>query len=87
MRCPLCGGDSKVIETRRSLDDKLNERYRERICLDCGEYFYSVETVVPASIELRNKWVQTDRAKKSRENAKELRERTKKSRKSLKTDI
>lgn len=82
MRCPLCGGDSKVVETRRSLDANLNERYRERLCLDCEEYFYSVETVVPASIELRNKWIQTDRAQKTREKNRKLREQ--KMRESLK---
>lgn len=39
MNCPVCGGPTKVADTR-SHDDHI---CRTRRCLDCDHHFYTVE--------------------------------------------
>ena len=39
MRCPVCDGDTKVIDTRCH-DDSV---YRRRMCLVCGYRFSTIE--------------------------------------------
>lgn len=39
MTCPMCGGDTKILETR-SNEDSIKRR---RKCLDCGYRFLTLE--------------------------------------------
>lgn len=39
MTCPVCNGDTKVVDTRCH-DDSV---YRRRMCLECGHRFNTVE--------------------------------------------
>lgn len=41
MRCPICGGDTKVIGSRA--DSKYVYRYRK--CLECENHFFSTEFI------------------------------------------
>lgn len=41
MKCPICGSESKVINTRTHRKD--NSIYRRRECLKCGKKFTSYE--------------------------------------------
>ncbi len=43
MKCPYCGGESKVLESRHA-DEGLAIR-RRRECLQCGRRFNTMETV------------------------------------------
>lgn len=42
MKCPKCGGDAGVMETR----DSAGRLRRRRKCGDCGERFTTLEVVV-----------------------------------------
>lgn len=39
MKCPVCGGNTKVIDSRCE-DDCVN---RKRMCLECGYRFATIE--------------------------------------------
>lgn len=41
MKCPKCGGDSKVTDSRKAHD----EIYRRRACKKCGYSFYTFEAI------------------------------------------
>lgn len=41
MKCPICGGDTKVINSR--LDATENEVRRRRVCLSCGQRITTIE--------------------------------------------
>ena len=40
MTCPVCCGDTKVVNTY----DHIDHIVRQRNCLDCGYVFHTVET-------------------------------------------
>ena len=40
MTCPICGGDTKVINSR----DRVDYVYRRRKCVICGHLFTTEET-------------------------------------------
>ena len=41
MNCPKCDGKTRVTDTVRNMPE--HETYRKRLCLECGNKFYSVE--------------------------------------------
>lgn len=43
MKCPFCGGESKVLESRHADEGQAIRRRRE--CLQCGRRFNTMETV------------------------------------------
>ena len=43
MKCPFCGGESRVIESRPASDEEAVRRRRE--CLACGRRFTTMERV------------------------------------------
>lgn len=45
MNCPVCGGDNKVICSRKDCESI----YRRRKCLDCGYIFYTTELEMKSS--------------------------------------
>lgn len=61
MICKNCGSKLKVVESRK--DDRLNEVYRHRVCLECNMHTYSIETVVDYKNDelYQNKWRLTNR--------------------------
>lgn len=42
MRCPECGGNTTVLETRTLFSEEIRRR---RICRDCGYRFTTIETI------------------------------------------
>ena len=40
LNCPICGGKTKVIDTRHTSN---NETYRKKRCENCGEIFFTLE--------------------------------------------
>ncbi len=52
MKCPFCGGESRVIESRPAADEEAVRRRRE--CLACGRRFTTMERVeVPPLIVVK----------------------------------
>lgn len=52
MKCPFCGGESRVIESRPASDEEAVRRRRE--CLACGRRFTTMERVeVPPLIVVK----------------------------------
>lgn len=45
MNCPVCGGDNKVICSRKNCESIC----RRRKCLDCGHIFYTTELEMKSS--------------------------------------
>ncbi|HWI53683.1 MAG TPA: transcriptional regulator NrdR [Symbiobacteriaceae bacterium] len=51
MKCPYCGQESKVIESRHTEDDQIRRR---RECIGCGKRFNTYERLeVPALIVVK----------------------------------
>ena len=62
MKCPFCGGKTKVVDTRTNLssrarfwvgrniphmrDKSIDWRYRKRVCISCEKVSYSIEYIV-----------------------------------------
>lgn len=48
MNCPVCGGDTKVYETRNYNDPEGEFDYiqRRRKCVECGESFIGIEVTL-----------------------------------------
>lgn len=40
MTCPMCGGETKVVDSRKDIDHVI----RSRICTECKYRFRTVET-------------------------------------------
>ncbi|BAD41746.1 transcriptional regulator NrdR [Symbiobacterium thermophilum] len=52
MKCPFCGGESRVLESRPASDEEAVRRRRE--CLACGRRFTTMERVeVPPLIVVK----------------------------------
>ena len=52
MKCPKCEGKVKVVLTGN--EDKENEIYRRRKCLDCGYGFYTIEFELDDPKDVKN---------------------------------
>lgn len=48
MKCPYCGGETKVLESRHANDGLAIRRRRE--CLECGRRFNTMETIEAAPL-------------------------------------
>ena len=71
MICPKCGGKSGVRDTIQNPDNC--ETYRRLKCLECGNIFYTTESVIDYNETFGNKW-----AKYARHNDKNRERRKKK---------
>lgn len=54
MKCPKCGGDSKVKDGVQV--DDTNQRLRQRKCLKCDHTFYTRESVIIENIAFKYIW-------------------------------
>lgn len=59
--CPKCGGKSKSFNIVHN--NKNKETYRERICLDCGRVFYTVEFDIPPTRRFLRDWFINSKSK------------------------
>lgn len=39
MTCPLCGSDTRVVDSRKNIDHII----RRRVCAECNHAFYTIE--------------------------------------------
>lgn len=46
MTCPVCGGNTKVTNSRRN----ENTVVRERTCIECGKKFYTQEVEISCTL-------------------------------------
>ena len=54
MNCPKCGSKTKVL--KNVINAPEEEMYRQRVCLDCGNKFYTVEYEVIANESFKRRW-------------------------------
>ena len=59
MKCPKCGGKTRVRDNVNN--EKTNERYRQRKCLECGHTFYTIEFEVDDDTQFRKDWIRNHR--------------------------
>lgn len=64
MLCEKCKGKTKVID---GCNTDQNERYRRRICLECGHIFYTVEFIVEEDDKFDYEWRRNYRRKPNKE--------------------
>lgn len=53
MLCPICGGDSKVLDTRTN--ESVNSVKRRRECMKCGKRFTTYERIEDMPLIVRKK--------------------------------
>lgn len=58
MRCPICNGKTKVIDSRER--SYLVYRYRDRKCVECGETFGTAEIPINQYKKLKNHRLECD---------------------------
>ena len=63
MKCPICYGKTKVIDTRHTSD---NETYRKRKCVECDHEFLSIEFEVFLTEKVMEKWNKCERTRLKR---------------------
>lgn len=59
MNCPICGGRTRVKDTRHDPVD--GSTYRERECKECGRIAYSKEVVAKADPNFHDLWKRSHR--------------------------
>lgn len=60
MNCPVCNGETKVVDTRHT---PKNETYRKRKCKKCGDIFFTLEFDVFASDRVIEEWNKCERSR------------------------
>ena len=58
MLCPICGGDSKVLDTRTN--ENANSVKRRRECIQCGKRFTTYERIEDMPLIVRKKTGRTE---------------------------
>lgn len=61
MKCPKCGGKTRVRDNVN--DEQANERYRRRLCKSCGHEFYTIEFEIEDDDQLRETWSRNHRSR------------------------
>ena len=64
MLCPICGGDSKVLDTRTN--ESVNSVKRRRECMKCGKRFTTYERIEDMPLIVRKKSGRTELFDKSK---------------------
>lgn len=64
MLCPICGGDSKVLDTRTN--ENANAVKRRRECIKCGKRFTTYERIEDMPLIVRKKSGRTELFDKSK---------------------
>lgn len=64
MLCPICGGDSKVLDTRTN--ESVNSVKRRRECMKCGKRFTTYEKIEDMPLIVRKKSGRTELFDKSK---------------------
>ena len=64
MLCPICGGDSKVLDTRTN--ESVNSVKRRRECMKCGKRFTTYERIEDMPLIVRKKTGRTELFDKSK---------------------
>ena len=64
MLCPICGGDSKVLDTRTN--ESVNSVKRRRECIQCGKRFTTYEKIEDMPLIVRKKSGRTELFDKSK---------------------
>ncbi len=64
MLCPICGGDSKVLDTRTN--ESVNSVKRRRECMKCGKRFTTYERIEDMPLNVRKKSGRTELFDKSK---------------------
>lgn len=64
MLCPICGGDSKVLDTRTN--ENVNSVKRRRECMKCGKRFTTYERIEDMPLIVRKKSGRTELFDKSK---------------------
>ena len=64
MLCPICGGDSKVLDTRTN--ESVNSVKRRRECMKCGKHFTTYERIEDMPLIVRKKSGRTELFDKSK---------------------
>ena len=64
MLCPICGGDSKVLDTRTN--ESVNSIKRRRECMKCGKRFTTYERIEDMPLIVRKKSGRTELFDKSK---------------------
>ena len=64
MLCPICGGDSKVLDTRTN--ESVNSVKRRRECMKCGKRFTTYERIEDMPLIVRKKFGRTELFDKSK---------------------
>ena len=64
MLCPICGGDSKVLDTRTN--ESVNSVKRRRECMKCGKRFTTYERIEDMTLIVRKKSGRTELFDKSK---------------------
>ena len=61
MKCPKCNGPLRVLDTVQN--DRENEIYRARKCIECGHTFFTVEYEVIENQRFAEDWAEGHRAR------------------------
>lgn len=64
MLCPICGGDSKVLDTRTN--ENVNSVKRRRECIKCGKRFTTYEKIEDMPLVVKKKSGRTELFDKSK---------------------
>ena len=64
MLCPVCGGDSKVLDTRTN--ENVNSVKRRRECIKCGKRFTTYEKIEDMPLVVKKKSGRTELFDKSK---------------------
>lgn len=58
MKCPICGGNTKVADVRHPASD---ETLRSRICAACGYLFHTIEFEAVSDSKFMSYWTKAYR--------------------------
>lgn len=58
MKCPKCGGKTRVADVRHPVSA---ETLRSRVCAVCGHLFHTVEFAAVADSKFMNYWIKSYR--------------------------